>query len=165
MRYLLLFSGILLQSPFAEARNCAGMSSERTCLLCNCYHETRGESINGMVAVGKVVKTRARSPLFPNSVCGVVKQRKQFSWWPGSRNEPLNDAAGVKKCEMAVGRIMNFNGFYALYYHNPSVRPKWAGRCKRLGKIGNHIFYKSCGKSDSKGNSKRRKTKHSRGAR
>lgn len=41
--------------------------------------EAGGESYTGKVAVGAVVMNRVRSSLFPNTVAGVIYQKKQFS--------------------------------------------------------------------------------------
>ena len=41
------------------------------------------------MAVAQVVLNRVKSPDFPDTVCGVVKQSNQFSWYPskGMTNE------------------------------------------------------------------------------
>ncbi|MBQ7065510.1 MAG: cell wall hydrolase [Lachnospiraceae bacterium] len=41
--------------------------------------EAGGESYTGKVAVGAVVMNRVKSPLFPDTVAGVIYQKKQFS--------------------------------------------------------------------------------------
>lgn len=41
--------------------------------------EAGGESYTGKVAVGAVVMNRVKSPLFPDTVAGVIYQNKQFS--------------------------------------------------------------------------------------
>ncbi len=43
------------------------------------YAEARGESYKGQVAVAAVVLNRVDSPLFPNTIAGVIYQRGQFS--------------------------------------------------------------------------------------
>jgi spore germination cell wall hydrolase CwlJ-like protein len=56
------------------------------CLALTIYHEARGESERGKIAVGYVVMNRTRSVLFPANVCAVVRQggpqyhHCQFSW-------------------------------------------------------------------------------------
>lgn len=55
--------------------------AEIACLALNIYHEARGEGIKGMRAVASVVMNRVRSKLFPDTVCDVVSQPAQFSWY------------------------------------------------------------------------------------
>lgn len=43
------------------------------------YHEARGESLAGQIAVGYVVLNRVEDKRFPNTIKGVVWQRHQFS--------------------------------------------------------------------------------------
>ena len=54
------------------------------CLTEALYFEARGESLEGQIAVAEVILNRVDSPLYPRSVCGVVKQRGgggcQFSY-------------------------------------------------------------------------------------
>lgn len=52
------------------------------CLSSAVHYEAGGESTRGKVAVASVIMNRVESKRFPNSVCGVVKQRRQFSWYP-----------------------------------------------------------------------------------
>ena len=47
---------------------------ERRCLATAIYFEARGEPVSGQVAVGQVIMNRVRSPLFPQTICGVVYQ-------------------------------------------------------------------------------------------
>jgi len=51
------------------------------CLATNIYHEARGESYQGKVAVANVVMNRIHSARFPGTFCEVVHQAKYSSWW------------------------------------------------------------------------------------
>lgn len=51
------------------------------CLAANIYHEARGESYNGKLAVAHVTMNRVKSSRFPNTVCDVVYQAKYSQWW------------------------------------------------------------------------------------
>jgi spore germination cell wall hydrolase CwlJ-like protein len=48
---------------------------ELRCLARNIFFESRGEPRAGKVAVGVVTLNRVEDPRFPNTVCGVVKQK------------------------------------------------------------------------------------------
>ena len=58
--------------------------AEWQCLTEALYFEARGESLEGQIAVAEVILNRVDSPLYPRTVCGVVKQRGgggcQFSY-------------------------------------------------------------------------------------
>ena len=56
------------------------LSEDMRCLAGTVYFESKGESLEGQLAVAKVVLARVKSNRFPNSVCSVVYQRRQFSF-------------------------------------------------------------------------------------
>lgn len=124
---------------------CNGPQSAFQCMMCNCHHETEGESYAGKVAVGKVVMTRVGMDSYPNSVCGVVYQPSQFSWTLSStkRRERISGES-YRNCYRAVQASLAFRGHYASHFHTPSVSPRWARTCRRLERIDGHIFYESC---------------------
>lgn len=51
------------------------------CLATNIYHEARGESLEGKVAVANVVINRVKSPKYPDQICDVVYQAVYSTWW------------------------------------------------------------------------------------
>jgi N-acetylmuramoyl-L-alanine amidase len=117
--------------------------AELHCLARNIYFEARGEGRQGMLAVGHVTLNRVRSNLFPNTICGVVHQRSQFSWTrnPGRVSGPLWTRSQEIAREIMAGETRDpTNG--ALYFHNGSVRPSWSHRFRRTATIGNHYFYR-----------------------
>ena len=126
-------------------------SEDHQCLAAAIYKEAGGESFNGRLAVGNVVLNRVSAPNFPNTVCGVVKQRTkytcQFSWVckvPVERVHVKNESI----IELARDLLHNKhrdNTFGSLFYHNRSV-PGW-DRLVRTTEIGNHIFYTKRGKN------------------
>ena len=69
---------------------------EISCLARNVYYEARGESLQGQKAVALVTLNRVENPMFPNTICGVVNERKvvkgttkcQFSWRCESHTNP-----------------------------------------------------------------------------
>lgn len=137
----------------AETLTCNARQNSTNCLLCNCYHESRGESYEGMVAVAKVVLSRADSGVFPSSVCGVVYQPAQFSWTQDRiRNNisatNIDDKESFNECKKAISTATNEGANGVLYYYNPSVaRPAWARRFVNCGTVGNHVFLTPRGQS------------------
>lgn len=122
------------------------------CLALNIYHEARAEPEKGQLAVAAVTLNRVASPVFPNSVCKVVKQggKKrngcQFSWWCDRHpDEPREAEAWRRALELsrkALGGEISDPTDGALYYHATRVKPRWARSFARTGKIGRHLFYK-----------------------
>jgi len=49
------------------------------CLARNIFYESRGEPLEGKVAVGVVTLNRSQDPRYPSTVCDVVKQKTTFT--------------------------------------------------------------------------------------
>ena len=120
-------------------------AKEINCLAMNIYHESRSEPLEGQFAVAHVTMNRVESKRYPDHVCSVVYQRKQFSWTHMIKDHTPNDE---KAWETALN-IANVvykgdqpdNTGDAMYYHADYVEPYWADEDKRTVKIGRHIFY------------------------
>lgn len=126
------------------------------CLAQAVYYEAAREPIEGRRAVAQVVLNRVRSPLYPNSVCGVVYEGSeratgcQFSFtcdgsllrtpmpalWREAEEVARQALAG--SVESSVGTATN--------YHADYVLPKWAFTLAKIEQIGRHIFYRLHGK-------------------
>lgn len=120
----------------------SAVDSETNCLAKAIYFEARGESNLGKVAVAKVVLNRVNSPKFPNTVCGVVYQKHQFSWTkkPTKIVNQQAWAASVSLANKAITTgLPKLKNFTALYFHSKSVKPNW--KLTKIAKIGNHVFY------------------------
>jgi spore germination cell wall hydrolase CwlJ-like protein len=125
---------------------------ERRCLAIAIYFEARGEPARGQIAVGQVILNRVRSPLFPETICGVVYQGQmnpgcQFSFTcDGKTDNPRNDSQWAQAQDIAkgitAGELWLPEVGYSTYYHANYVRPVWAGGMSRIDTIGRHIFYK-----------------------
>ena len=128
---------------------------ELKCLALNIYHEAGGESFEGKVAVAQVSMNRASSGKFPNTICGVIKQKSiwqgltvcQFSWFCTAKSKMIQPLNSINYQEsLAVARKVLFDGFElahlkdALYFHSRLVKPNW-GKVK-IAQIGNHVFYR-----------------------
>lgn len=116
-------------------------------LAINLYHEARGESLEGQVAIGHVVMNRA---LEKHKSCKeIILQPWQFSWHNGDRFPPITDydafRAALNSAEALVSERLdgkNLDG--ADHYFNPHVvLPDWAKSMTLVRRIGNHDFYRS----------------------
>ena len=128
----------------------APMTDEANCIAVAVYHEARGESLEGQMAVARVIMNRAASGKYPTSWCGVVKQPWQFSFVnPRSGYMPSVDqtsaswrkALGVTR--LAVANAVQSVPTDCLWYHADYVAPSWGRRLTRVEKIGAHIFYRA----------------------
>ena len=73
MRWLSVFFLLWPLNIFA-----ANLDKELHCLSLNVYHEARGEPIQGQLAVAYVTMNRLVSGRYPDSICNVVWQDRQF---------------------------------------------------------------------------------------
>jgi len=121
-------------------------SPQAKCLADNLHYEARGESMAGIRAVASVVLNRVASKRWPNSICKVVYQSKQFSWANDYRARNPMLVAYTQKVQRVVvkamaGRLKD-NTRQATHYHTIAVYPKWASRLKMTEVIGFHVFYR-----------------------
>lgn len=125
----------------------ADLDEQLRCLAGAIYFESKGESLAGQLAVGRVVIARAESPRFPSSYCGVVYQRSQFSFVRGGRMPAINTASKAwqrakKLAVIAQNEQWESPAEGALFFHADYVAPRWRTKMARLAQIDNHIFYR-----------------------
>jgi spore germination cell wall hydrolase CwlJ-like protein len=123
----------------------ADLSAEMRCLAGAIYFEARGESLEGQLAVAKVIINRAKSGRFPASYCGVVYQPSQFSFvrgrsMPKVRSESVDWREAVAIAHIAEQGSWDSEVPGALFFHAAHVSPSW--RLTRLARVDNHIFYR-----------------------
>ena len=121
------------------------MSNEMRCLAGAIYFEARGETLEGQLAVGRVIINRAKSGRFPTSYCGVVYQPSQFSFIRGHSMPSVREGSQDWREAVAVAQIADEGSWKspakgALFFHAARVSPRW--RLTRLAQVDNHIFYR-----------------------
>ena len=130
---------------------------ERHCLSQAIYHEARGESREGQMAVANVIINRAMSKKYPSTICGVVFQNAdkgrykcQFTFACDGRSD-----AGRERTAWNNSLKLADQAFYefqrgqrpgvlpdsALFYHTTAVAPQWSHTFQRVAAIGSHVFY------------------------
>lgn len=158
MRYIFLLLALFMgKSAFAS-------TTEINCLAATIFFEARGESVSGQEAIAQVVMNRAKVKTYPPSVCKVIKQPFQFSWYsPENRTEKvINVLKGRLSGLNAKDReayqqakeiaLKAYTGLIepnpklenALYFVHKSVTSKqqpWLTKLKMKVRIGNHKFY------------------------
>ena len=119
---------------------------ELGCLALNIYHEGRGESVKGQSAIASVTMNRVVSKHYPDSVCEVVWQRKQFSWTHiAARHHSVTDIEAWNQAlviaQLFLGGVKVSQVGDATHYHADNVKPYWVADNKLVGRVGNHFFY------------------------
>tara|TARA_R110001632_G_C11103731_1_gene391455 strand:+ start:61 stop:474 length:414 start_codon:yes stop_codon:yes gene_type:complete len=136
------------------------ISAAVMCLAMNLYHETRGETLAGNIAVGYVTMNRVADPRYPDTICGVVHQAKyhgwdlvnpirnrcQFSWYcDGLSDNPQDGKAMLESVILAqhviAGTVTDISQG-ATHYHAKYVNPYWSDDMTVVLEVGQHIFYK-----------------------
>nr|WP_083220433.1 cell wall hydrolase [Hoeflea olei] len=131
-------------------------ANEQRCLAAGIYFEARGESVKGQAAVAQVILNRVRNPTYPNTICGVVYQndnwrnRCQFSFACDGIKDRVRSPKHWNVAEeialaTSAGKIWLKEVGSSTHYHATYVRPPWAKRMRKVGRIGLHVFYVTYG--------------------
>lgn len=135
-----------LASMVAQLRGPEAGSRELECLATGVYFEAKSEPLAGQLAVGQVIANRAQSGgRFPESYCGVLFQRGQFSFVHGRTLPTVPRSNKQWQTAVAIAKIVD-QGLKessvgdALFFHARYVSPGW--RMKRIASIGNHVFFR-----------------------
>lgn len=120
-------------------------SDQLECLALNIYHEARGEEVIGQIAVAQVTMNRVEHSYFPNTVCDVVYQSKQFSWTHDGLSDTPSDAVSWERAQSIAETVYvgeeDDPTAGALFYHADWVNPSWARKMDFYTQIGVHKFY------------------------
>ena len=114
------------------------------CLTLAIYHEARGEPLLGQMAVAEVIMNRVNHRSWPNTVCKVVKQKAQFSFYSDNRSNEMKDlaakaiAASIAKSYIEIGNPGIVGG--AACYTTVEVNNHWTQQSKVVTVIGGHKF-------------------------
>ena len=119
------------------------------CMAVAIFFEARAEPVSGMEAVANVIINRVEDSRYPDTVCDVVWERKQFSFThdgltdvPEAHTGHQDKLAWVTSQEVAKEALQgNLMGITSTHYHATNVLPFWAKHYSRGGRVGNHVFY------------------------
>lgn len=112
------------------------------CLAAVVFHEARGEPQKAQYATLEVVDNRVKSDKFPNTHCGVVKQKSQFSFYKGSLRIPTKEK---QSWDHAVKVAQNFSKNKtnytkgSLYFNHQRLGVRF-GKTLKV-KLGQHVFF------------------------
>lgn len=122
------------------------------------YFEDRGGDIEGMRAVANVVINRVESPKFPDTIAGVVNQKRytkkgwvcQFSYMCQLKDRRMKDEESKILAGYVAWKV--FDGILddatngADHYYNPDkvkYTPRFAQVYTQVAAISDHLFYRS----------------------
>jgi len=118
---------------------------ETECLARAVYWESKGEPLAGQLTVAEVIINRSQSGRFASTICGVVRQRGQFSFVRGGHIPQAREGSRDWRVAVAIARIArqdlaDGSAPRALFFHARHARPGW--RLTRVATVGNHVFYR-----------------------
>ncbi len=121
------------------------MDEDAACLATAVYFESKGEPLDGQLAVAQVIVNRVEDGRFGRDICAVVKAPKQFSFVKaGSLPAPTNRVAWETAKAVA---LIAMSGSWpeiapdATHFHATRVNPGWKN-LRRIATVGQHIFYR-----------------------
>ena len=117
----------------------APLDEQANCIAVAVYHEARGETLEGQLAVAKVIMNRAASGKYPSSWCGTVKQPWQFSFvnprtgqYPAVNEQSASWHKALGVTRLAVANAVETLPSDCLWYHADYVAPSWGRRLNRV---------------------------------
>ena len=130
----------------ADVRTLEGaeMDDQALCLASAVYFESKGEPLDGQLAVAQVILNRVEDGRFGPSICAVVKAPRQFSFVRGGALPmPSN---GVQWATARAIALIAISGSWpeivpdATHFHATRVNPGW--KLRRVATVGQHVFYR-----------------------
>ena len=118
------------------------LDAEMRCLATAVYFESRGEPLEGQLAVAQSIINRVESGRYASSICGVINQHGQFSFNRARTPATGNDwrtAQGVAR--IAADDMWHEIAPRAVSFHAARLSPAWHDKT-RIAQIGNHVFYR-----------------------
>ena len=124
--------------------------SEVLCLAEAMFYEAQAEKVSGKIGVADTILNRTRSICFPDTVCGVISQPKQFQWKRNTKLRkgrvfnPVKHEVEVMLAERllkdeANGHRRDTTGgalYFAAHGYNPSRNARF------IKTEGGHKFYR-----------------------
>lgn len=128
--------------------NCRGNSNRsEECMVCNCANEAWSENHRGRININRTVLRRLQGVDYPNTICGVIWQRSQFSWTLNpSRNYPNMSQKTIRgnmlrECVRASKDAIKEGPWEYDSFYNPKLAsPEWARNAVKFHRHQNHRF-------------------------
>jgi len=130
-----------------QVHQAAIVDRQLQCLALNVYFESRGESKLGQRAVAWVTLNRINDAKYPNTICEVVWQNKQFSWTHDGKSDKPKDQRAWEYAQFVATHVYTNYGLLedptegAVMFHADYTTPYWADSYNKTVEIDNHVFY------------------------
>lgn len=123
--------------------------AQAKCLATNIYFEARGESKLGQKAVAWVTLNRVEDPNYPDTICDVVWDNKQFSWTHDGKSDVPKDKDAWLEAQLVAMQVLIDQQLNnddptegSIMFHKASIKPYWRKEYEVTSRIDNHVFYK-----------------------
>lgn len=120
-------------------------TDERTCMAQMIYHEARGETLNGQIAVISVVLNRIDAMRWSDSICGNVGWPHAFSFVDAETKAiPATEEMEAWHVAWTLAGLITEPSPDLLevdHYHTVNVDPYWNDVMDHVTTIGDHMFY------------------------
>jgi len=162
---ILVFCALFFSASKVESLE---LNQDTHCLAQNIYFEAGNQPLAGKIAVVNVVLNRVEHDKFPNNVCDVVYQTKewrtswtgktipklgmcQFSWFcDGKSDKPKDSKTWAESLQLADDMLVKYvkSDNYldltegAMWYHAYYIQPYWSHHLNETVQISAHIFYR-----------------------
>ncbi len=140
---------MLASSPVMAASKEDHISgSDLLCLALNVYREARNQPIEGQLAVAHVTLNRYETSDLP-TICDVVFKTGNFAWTKDPmvvQEWPRDEAAWEMAQRVAHQALADPNADPvkgSTFFHTVSTEPDWVPGLVRVGRIGDHVFYRT----------------------
>lgn len=131
----------LVQMAAADHQIAAAEPAELDCLATAVWFESRGEALEGQLAVAQAVVNRARAGRWGKNICGVIKAPRQFNFNAAQvKRSTATFSTALAVARIAVAGLWHDMAAGAHSFHAARLSPGW--RLTRVAKIGNHVFYR-----------------------
>ncbi len=117
---------------------------QMACLASAVYFESKGEPLDGQLAVAQVIVNRVEDGRFGRDICAVVKAPRQFSFVRGGSMPAPSNMAQWQTAKAVA--LIAMSGSWpevvpdATHFHATRVSPGW--RLRRVAQVGSHVFYR-----------------------
>ena len=119
------------------------------CLAAAIYFEAGNQPTAGKYAVADVILTRVASSRFPDDICGVVYQNKQFSFTHDGKSDDIDKITNVLDVTQVITSKLVARDALTDYtpainsdhYHATYANPYWNANMEFVTVVGDHIFY------------------------
>lgn len=130
--------------PAATGREILRTLTDVKLLALLLWHEARGESLLGKLAVAHVALNRLRRPRrYGATLHAVITAPYQFSCFNDDNFAIHYDDVCMAVAELALGGATVDVSHGATHYHANYVTPAWAADMVHLATIGRHLFYRA----------------------